>query len=211
MTPRDCLSAAVLSLGLVALAAGADVAQAQTSGSPFVGFTANRNQPIAFEADRAEVFDTEKKAILTGNVRIRQGESSLAAGRLVIYYEEQGAAGRAATIPGAPAGQQNVRRFEMEGGVIVESRNQQATARSGFFDARRNEAVLDGSVVLTQCENVLRGSRLFADLTANRVRLDGGASTGGRVSGVLSPGAAGGGSGGAAANPECPGRGRPRS
>ncbi|WP_439572524.1 LptA/OstA family protein [Phreatobacter sp.] len=198
--------------GLAALAAVALLtalpAGAQQAGSPFVGFSQNRDQPINFEADRAEVLDNERKAILTGNVRIRQGESSLAASRLVILYENPAGGGRPATtserqpatVTASPT--QNVRRFEMEGGVVVTSRNQSATAERGSFDARRNEAVMEGNVVLTQCGNVLRGSRLFADLTANRVRLDGGASTGGRVSGVLSP--AGQGAGGSN-NPECAG------
>lgn len=194
--------AARLAAIAAALLIGAGSAAAQQAGSPFVGFSQNRNQPINFEADRAEVFDAERKAVLTGNVRIRQGESSLAAGRLVIYYEAGGsqAAGRPAAVPGG-GGQQNVRRFEMEGGVLVRSRNQQATAERGSFDARRNEAIMEGNVTLTQCENVLRGSRLQADLTANRVRLDGGPSTGGRVTGVFSPGAA---SGSPTANPDCP-------
>lgn len=210
--------ACVLGLGSFV---GSQPAAAQQAGSPFVGFTQNRNEPINFEADRAEVFDNDKKAILSGNVRIRQGESSLQAARLVIFYEGGNAAGGAAPArpatttarDGAPAGaaggQQNVRRFEMEGGVIVRSKNQTATAERGVFDARRNEAIMEGNVVLTQCENVLRGSRLQADLTANRVRLDGGASTGGRVSGVLSGGPQAAGGPGGANNPECAAPARP--
>ncbi|MCZ0736122.1 LptA/OstA family protein [Phreatobacter sp. AB_2022a] len=201
--------AALLPLTLVAGLSGAP-ALAQQAGSPFVGFSQNRDQPINFEADRAEVFDNEKKAVLTGNVRVRQGESNLSTGRLVILYEDTSGQnqGRPATVPGGAGqqpGQQNVRRFEMQGGVMVQSKNQTATAERGSFDARRNEAILEGNVVLTQCENVLRGSRLHADLTQNRVRLDGGASTGGRVSGVLSGGgpnaAAAGGS--RTSNPDC--------
>jgi lipopolysaccharide export system protein LptA len=202
--------------GLAALVAvtmlAAAPAAAQQAGSPFVGFSQNRDQPINFEADRAEVLDNERKAILTGNVRIRQGESSLAAARLLIFYENPANGGRQATTserqPSSVAASptQNVRRFEMEGGVVVTSRNQSATAERGSFDARRNEAIMEGNVVLTQCGNVLRGSRLQADLTANRVRLDGGASSGGRVSGVLSP--AGQGSGNDLSNPDCPGQQR---
>ncbi|WP_168201589.1 LptA/OstA family protein [Phreatobacter aquaticus] len=223
VSPRLLPAAVACALGLAGLLAP-QPASAQQAGSPFVGFTQNRNEPINFEADRAEVFDNDKKAVLSGNVRIRQGESSLQAARLVIFYEGGGtpggtAAGAPAARPatttarqGAPAGaaggQQNVRRFEMEGGVIVRSKNQTATAERGVFDARRNEAIMEGNVVLTQCENVLRGSRLQADLTANRVRLDGGASTGGRVSGVLSggPQAAG---GAGTSNPDCAGPARP--
>jgi lipopolysaccharide export system protein LptA len=199
-------------LALAALAAGllaAPPLQAQQQGSPFVGFTQNRSDPINFEADRAEVFDNEKKAILSGNVRIRQGESTLQTARLVIFYEDNSAANnqtRASTTTprqggGAgvgAGGTQNVRRFEMQGGVIVTSKNQRATAERGSFDARRNEAIMEGNVVLTQCENVLRGSRLHADLTANRVRLDS-SPAGGRVSGVLQ----GSGPGGGTNNPDC--------
>lgn len=205
VAPRVARGLAVLAAATMLAAAPA---AAQQAGSPFVGFSQNRDQPINFEADRAEVLDNERKAILTGNVRIRQGESSLAAARLVILYENPANGGRQATtserqptsVAASPT--QNVRRFEMEGGVVVTSRNQSATAERGSFDARRNEAIMEGNVVLTQCGNVLRGSRLHADLTANRVRLDGGASSGGRVSGVLSPSGQG---GGGLNNPDCPG------
>lgn len=182
-------------------------ARAQQAGSPFVGFTQNRDQPINFEADRAEVFDNEKRAVLIGNVRIQQGESTLQTARLVIFYEDSPSGGPtrpSTTTPrqgggaGAASPTQNVRRFEMQGTVIVRSKNQTATAERGSFDARRNEAIMEGNVVLTQCDNVLRGARLYADLTANRVRLDA-APSGGRVSGILS------GSGGQAGanNPDC--------
>lgn len=212
LRPAARLWAAALVAGALLPAA----ALAQQAGSPFVGFTQNRSEPINFEADRAEVFDNEKRAVLSGNVRIRQGESTLQAARLVILYENNagGANGRAATTTsrqdGGPAGAatQNVRRFEMEGGVIVSSRNQKATAERGSFDARRNEAIMEGNVVLTQCENVLRGARLHADLTANRVRLDA-APSGGRVSGILH---GSGGGAGRPGNPDCaPARAQQRS
>ncbi len=203
---RRVSGAAVLALALASPAA------AQQAGSPFVGFTQNRSDPINFEADRAEVFDNEKRAVLIGNVRVQQGESTLQTGRLVIFYEDNaaqsGSQGRAATTSprqGQPAATsnsqtQNVRRFEMQGGVIVRSKNQVATAERGSFDARRNEAIMEGNVVLTQCDNVMRGARLHADLTANRVRLDSSPS-GGRVSGILQGG--GGAPGSATANPDC--------
>jgi lipopolysaccharide export system protein LptA len=208
---RRPLAAALIAAGLFAPAA-----LAQQAGSPFVGFTQNRNDPINFEADRAEVFDTEKRAVLSGNVRVQQGESTLQTARLVIFYEDNAAsaAGRPATTTPRQGGAgnassetQNVRRFEMQGGVIVRSKNQTATAERGSFDARRNEAIMEGNVTLTQCENVLRGARLHADLTANRVRIDA-APSGGRVSGILQ----GTGGGGGASNPDCaPARPQARS
>jgi len=67
---------------------------------------------------------------------------------------------------------------------------------------------MEGNVTLTQCENILRGARLHADLTANRVRIDA-APSGGRVSGILQ---GTGGGGGGANNPDCaPARPQARS
>ncbi|MDP3546581.1 MAG: LptA/OstA family protein [Phreatobacter sp.] len=204
-TLKQVLAAAALTAGLLSTSG----AFAQQAGSPFVGFTQNRSEPINFEADRAEVFDNEKRAVLSGNVRIQQGESTLQTARLVIFYEGSAAAsaGRPATTTPRQGGgdaaspTQNVRRFEMQGGVVVRSKNQTATAERGSFDARRNEAIMEGNVTLTQCENVLRGARLHADLTANRVRLDA-APSGGRVSGILQ-GGGGSAPGGGVNNPDC--------
>ena len=183
-TLKQALATATLAVGL--LSAGG--AAAQQAGSPFVGFTQNRSEPINFEADRAEVFDNEKRAVLSGNVRIQQGESTLQTARLVIFYE-----GSAAASSGRPA----------------TTTPRQGGAERGSFDARRNEAIMEGNVTLTQCENVLRGARLHADLTANRVRLDA-APSGGRVSGILQ--GSGGGGGGGINNPDCaPPRPAPRA
>lgn len=184
-----CGAALVLALGL---GLSCSDAMAQQAGSPFAGFSANRDQPIAFQADQAEVLDQENRAVLTGNVRVQQGESTLATSRLIIIYERpaQGAQpqGRPARpIQGDQAARQSVREMRMEGGVIVTSKNQQATAERGVFHATRNMAILEGRVVLTQCQNVLTGDRLVANMNTNQVQITGGSTTQGRVSGVLSP------------------------
>ena len=230
--PGFCRPLIACSLALVASCAGAAASpSAQTfSDSPFAGFGSEpQREPIQISRPTGaeSLQDKDQKAVLSGNVRISQGDVVASHRRACVICYEDGSDSSGALPPrlrpprgpstttarhlapaGAAGGQQNVRRFEMEGGVIVRSKNQTATAERGVFDARRNEAIMEGNVVLTQCENVLRGSRLQADLTANRVRLDGGASTGGRVSGVLSggPQAAG---GAGTSNPDCAGPARP--
>jgi lipopolysaccharide export system protein LptA len=185
------LISTVGALLLPLVTAGASLAQ--QSGSPFAGFSASRDQPIAFQADQVEVFDQEGRAVLTGNVRVQQGESTMATRRLVIIYEQTRRGAQPQGRPAEPVqgsqggGRQSVREMRMEGGVIVTSKNQQATAERGVFHATRNTAVLEGRVVLTQCQNVLTGDRLLANLATNQVQVVGGATTQGRVAGVLSP------------------------
>ncbi|MEI8144682.1 MAG: LptA/OstA family protein [Alphaproteobacteria bacterium] len=166
-------------------------ALAQQAGSPFVGFSASRDKPIAFEADRAEVFDADRRAVLSGNVRVRQGESLMATRKLTIHYEGNNSPAQGARpanpVRGGQGQSQNVRYMEMDGGVLVSSKDQHATAERGTFDSRLNVATLIGSVVLTQCQNVIRGERMVADLNTNRVRVEGSAASAGRVSGLLNP------------------------
>lgn len=163
-------------------------ASAQSAGSPFSGFSANRDKPINFEADNADVYDNEHKAILTGNAKITQGESTLQAKKIVIFYEENQAKDAKGNVKSSG---QSVKRMEMEGGVVVRSKNQVATAEEGSYEASANAAILTRNVVLTQCGNVMRGDKLFADLAANTVRLDSGgarvpgSTSSGRVSGLI--------------------------
>jgi lipopolysaccharide export system protein LptA len=175
---------AILTFSLM-LAATASFAQSQ--GSPFSGFSDNPNKPINFEADKAEVFDTEKKAILTGKVKVVQAESTLETARLIMFYDGKNTPGQAkpAAVANSPVGQnQAVSRFEMEGGVKVRSTNQVATSDRGFYDAKNNYAELLGNVILTQCGNIMKGDKLAVNLKTNQAVITSGA-TGGRVSGML--------------------------
>jgi lipopolysaccharide export system protein LptA len=162
--------------------------KSEGAGSPFQGFSQNRNQPINFQADKAEVFDLEKKAILTGRVKVTQGESTMTAGRLVIWYEkndEKDTTKAAQSQMGS--GSQSVRQFDMEGGVTVSSKTQVATAKHGTFNVKTDKAVLHDDVVLVQCQNVMKGDRLDVDIKLNEAKLST-KSSGGRVSGLLTQG-----------------------
>jgi lipopolysaccharide export system protein LptA len=167
----------------------------QPQGSPFAGFSDNPDKPINFEADKAEVFDTEKKAILTGNVKVVQGESTILTKRLVMFYKDANQQGAAKPATSGISGANGVSRFEMEGGVTVKSKNQAATADRGVYDAKSDLAELFGNVVLIQCSNILKGDKLVVKLKTNQATLTSGNSGGGRVSGLLVQNKPGGGEG----------------
>lgn len=157
---------------------------AQQAGTPFQGFSNNKDKPINFEADRAEVYDSEKKAILIGNVKVIQGESTVTAKKLVLWYEsaEESKKSGAKKATGAAEGQ-SVKKIDMFGDVIVTSKNQRATSDNGVYNVKDDLAILTGNVVLTQCKNVMFGDKLTVYVDKNEAKLD--ASKNGRVSGVL--------------------------
>ncbi len=174
-------------------------AAAQSVTTAFEGFNGRSNAPVNIEADRLEVLEKDEAAIFTGNVVVVQGESTLRASKLTIYYVGQATQEADKKQPQAPVQGssknensplptgRDIRRLEADGNVIVVSKEQRATGNKGVFDMRSNTVVLSGNVVVSQGQNVLRGARLLVDLTAQTSRLDS-AGGGGRVQGLFLPG-----------------------
>ena len=162
---------------VVILASGA---RAQDFAAAFADFDTGSGDPIQIEADKLEVRDTEKVAIYSGHVRVRQGDTILEAPELRVFY-----AGEAA--PNGTAGS-SVTRIEAGPGVSVRSGDQTATGDRAVLDMAKDLVTLEGNVLLTQGTNVVRGDRVVVNLATKQGRVEGG-----RVQTLITPaGAAGG-------------------
>lgn len=157
------------------------------------GFSQNRDQPVHIEAATLEVRDKDKLATFSGNVRVKQGDTSMRSKSLLVFYEQNdetdGKGGKVmqAATPG-PGGQQKIKRLEARGSVVVTQKDQTATGELGIFDMLTNTVTLTGNVVMTQGQNVLKGERLVVDLTSGVSRVESGKNGQGRVQGLFMPG-----------------------
>jgi lipopolysaccharide export system protein LptA len=142
----------------------------------------NAKAPVDFTADRMELQDRADRAILSGNVEIRQGDLTLNAARLTVAY-----AGGGGSSP-------DIDRIDASGGVLVRSPSETARGDFAVYDLNRRLITMVGGVQLTQGGNRLNGGRLVIDLNTGRAVVDGNAaggtsgsgatqSSGGRVSG----------------------------
>jgi len=172
-------------------------AQPATKGPPnaLQGFSQNRDQPVQIEAATLEVRDKDKVATFSGDVRVKQGDTSMRSKSLLVFYDQGGEnddKGNTlkAASPG-PGGQQKIKRLEARGGGVVTQKEQTATGDLGIFDMRTNTVTLTGNVIMTQGKNVLRGDRLMVDLTTGVSRVESGKNGSGRVQGLFVPGSAG--------------------
>jgi lipopolysaccharide export system protein LptA len=174
-------------------------AQQQSSGA-MQGFQINRDQPVKIESTTLEVRDKQHQATFAGNVKLTQGETTIQCKVLVVFYEDNAPAAPAPSGKGAPApaataqkgatpgfgGNQQIKRVEAKGDVLVTQKDQTAKGENGVFDVKTNNITLTGNVVVTQGTSVLTGERMVVDLTTGVTRVE--SSKSAPVSGLFSPG-----------------------
>jgi lipopolysaccharide export system protein LptA len=202
-------------------------AQGAVSGVPnaMQGFTQNRDQPIQIDAASLEMRDKKKEATFSGNVKVVQGDTTMTSKTLVVFYESSGGSNDSGTTapakaapakasakaaPGAPmqsatpgpGGASSIKRLEARGNVVVTQKDQVVTGETAIFDTKANLITMLGGVVLTQCQNVLRGDRLMVDMTTGVSRVE---SDSGHVQALLPQG------GGSDCGSGKPGGGQPPS
>ena len=169
--------AAVAAAMLAVMAPGG----AQTERTPSGLFKMqNRNEPVRIASLSLEVRDKAKLATFSGSVHIIRGELEVRSETLRVFYDD--AAGARKTTDGG-RNQQQMRRLEARGAVLITQRNQRATGDQADFDVLANTFTLNGNVVVTRCGDVMRGDRLFVNMTTGVSRMEG------RVEGVLAPNA----------------------
>lgn len=194
---RGSLLIAVLAAALSV--AGVTLVPAQprstASGPPnaMQGFSTNKDKPIHIEAQRLEVRDKDKVATFSGDVQVVQGDTQMRCKTLVVFYEpDKNAPGATAAAATPNAGEQKIKRLEARGGVVVTQNDQIATGDSALFEMASNTVTLNGNVVVTQGQNVLRGERLVVDLNTGVSKVFSGKGGDGRVQGLFLPGNNGG-------------------
>ena len=194
------LASVVAVVVVMALAGWAAAAQTGSHGAPapqptqgvpnpLQGFSQNSNQPIRITSTSLEVRDKDHYATFIGNVHVVQGDSTLRCKTLVVYYDQD-----SGPVPAAKAGKsgtsnQQIKKLECKGGVVVAQKDQTATGDNGTFDMKTNIAIITGNVVVTQGDNVVRGERLVVDMATGVSRVEAGKSGKGRVDALFKPNA----------------------
>lgn len=189
-------------------------ALAQAPGAGFgSNYNANASKPVDIEADVLEVDDRKKTAIFKGNVSATQGDVNLKSNEILVSYAAGAKPSGGAAAPGgktasaasndaqpaSPFGGTGgeITRIDAKGDVVVTMKPskegekiQQAKSDLATFDVKKQTVTMTGNVVLSQGENVMKGSKLTVDLTTaiSRFENPGGAGTqGGRISTIFTP------------------------
>ena len=131
--------------------------------------------PIEISADALEVQQDKRVAVFTGNVRAIQGNIVLAADKISVEYADDGDETN------------TIRTIDAEGNVFFSTPTETAEGDFGTYDVMNGIITLNGSVILTQGNNILRGNSLMLNLINGVSRVEAAPDDGGRVRGLFVP------------------------
>ena len=160
---------ALVTCGKAWRAALLGVASVLFAGAPMAGavlaqgFDHDSDLPIEITADSLEVLQDEQIATFVGNVDAVQGDLVLTSDQLRVHYR--------GSEEGEAMGASSIRRIEATGNVFISSPEETAQGEFGVYDVDGALLTLEGSVVLTRDDNVVRGARLEVDLETGRSQM----------------------------------------
>ncbi len=128
------------------------------------------DQPIDIRSDRLEANDAKKQMRFIGNVVARQGDLTIYAQELILFYAE---------------GEGDIDRVEAHRDVRIVQGEKVATGQKGVFFNREAKIVLTGSPRVNQGEDFISGEQITVFLNEERSEVSG--QDGGRVNAVFHP------------------------
>lgn len=177
------LAAMVAAALLVVTAQGLAQSEKKSQGL-FKGIPQKRDEPVKITSTTLEVRDKSKMATFKGDVQVVQGDTEVRCNELVVFYDDDRDKSAAKATDLTARGQQQIRRMEARGSVVVTQKDQRAVGDRAEFDMRTNTVTLIGNVVITNADNVVRSSRMVVDLNTGIARMGETGGTG-RVEGVF--------------------------
>src|SRR5215468_3460166 len=171
MTDFALPSRILVAAAMLAATVGIATPQAQQPSGPpnaLQGFSQNRDKPIKINSATLEVRDKDKVATFSGAVHLVQGDTTLNSNTLVVFYDDDaGSKPATASSTSQTGSQQNqqIKRVEAKGNVLVVQKDQKATGETGVFDMRANTVTLTGNVVISRGPNVVKGDTLTVNMT----------------------------------------------
>lgn len=135
--------------GLAISSAFAATAVAQEAKVAFGDLNQDTTLPVEVAAESFSVNNADGTAVFSGDVRVAQGEMTLAAAEVLVKYSPDGNA---------------ISELVASGGVIVTNLGDAAEAREAVYTIDTGVIVLTGDVLLTQGPSAMSGEKLTINL-----------------------------------------------
>lgn len=120
------------------------------------GLTSGKKAKVFIQSPKLQIFGKKKKAIWTGRVQARRGDTVIEADKATAFYADN----------------EQLHSVEASQNVIITQRDNWAKGEHATYDHATGLAVLTGSPHAQQQGNRLRGSRVVFNAIANTVEVE---------------------------------------
>jgi lipopolysaccharide export system protein LptA len=127
----------------------------------------DKGQPIQIQSDRLDAYQEKRVVIFSGNAVATQGDRTIKADRLLIYYKNR---------PGSPEKKDtsdigatgDLERLEAQGRVTITETNRLVTGDHAVFYQDSQKIVMTGNAVMRDGKNIIKGGRIIVFLDEDR-------------------------------------------
>ena len=135
---------------------------------PITADKAKESQKIHITSDRLESQPKNNLVEFIGNVRVRQGNTTISSDRLKIYY--QGGMDGKRSAKGKKGGQESIKKIVAQGNVIIKIDDRIAVADRAQYSPGTGEIILTGkSAKISEGANFVSGEKITFNRHSNRI------------------------------------------
>lgn len=145
----------------------------------------NRNEPIQIVSDRLEAFDEEKRVVFSGNAVAVQGDKSIRADSISLFYKQGSQSAKPKAAKGPDVGGGDLERVEAKGHVIISQGPKIVTGDFAVYFQDDQKIEMTGNAVLREGRSVIRGDKVVVLLDKGQGFVESGTSK--RVTAVIYP------------------------
>jgi lipopolysaccharide export system protein LptA len=132
----------------------------------------DKSQPIDIQSDRLDAYQEKREVIFSGNAVATQGDRTIKADRLLIYYKDRPGGTEKKDIKGVGA-VGDLEKLEAQGRVTITEPNRIVTGDHAVFFYDLQKIEMTGNAVMREGKNIIRGSKIIVLLDEDRGIVEG--------------------------------------
>lgn len=127
----------------------------------------DKGQPIQIQSDRMDAYQEKRVVIFSGNAVATQGDRTIKADRLLIYYKDRSGSPEKKNVSDiGTAG--DLERLEAQSRVTITEPNRIVTGDHAVFYQDLQKIVMTGSAVMHDGKNMIKGGKIIVFLDEDR-------------------------------------------
>jgi lipopolysaccharide export system protein LptA len=132
----------------------------------------DKNQPIQIQSDRLDAYQEKNLVIFSGHAIATQGDKTIKAERLLIYYKDHPATPeKSSKVDMGTTG--DLEKIEAQGQVVITQVNRVVTGDQAVFYQDSQKIVMTGNAVMREGKNMIKGEKIVVLLDEDRSVIEG--------------------------------------